>query len=141
MSGAVQSSEGYGPVAGELSRLWEQRAQESCKITELNVFDAAIFDGVLAIAIAIRAILETGGRVDGDAIVEQWSDPGFGFLGSSGNVRFGADDSVRYYTYGSNDRATLYDILSYSNGSFSPIGSWDPLSSSEEGVVSFSVPP
>ena len=94
MSGAVQFSEGYGPVAGRLSRLWELLAQESCKITELNVFDAAIFDGVLAIAIAIRAILETGGRVDGDAIVEQWSDPGFGFLGSSGNLRFGADDSV-----------------------------------------------
>ena len=73
--------------------------------------------------------------------IEQWEDPNFSFNGASGNVRFGADESYRYYVYGAHDRVDLFDIESFADGGFEPIGSWDPLSEIEEEIVSLTVDP
>ena len=139
-----QSPEGFGPAAGELLRLWDDRSKTSCDGGEIGYYYRYyqdIFDSVLAIAIAIRSILAEGGSVTGLSIIEQWEDPNFSFNGASGNVRFGADESYRYYVYGAHDRVDLFDIESFADGVFEPIGSWDPLSEIEEEIVSLTVDP
>ena len=136
-----QPPEGFGPAAGEMLRLWDDRSKTSCDDSKIDRYYQGMFDSVLAIAIAIRSILAAGGSVTGEAIIEQWEDPNFSFNGASGNVRFGADESYRYYVYGAHDRVDLFDIESFADGGFEPIGSWDPLSEIEEEIVSLTVDP
>ena len=114
--------EGTGPVHDVLVRLWEERAEATCDGGPLIVYDEDSFDAVLAIAVAIRSILDAGESVSGEAIAATWSDPDFVFEGSTGTVEFGGDGSA---AYGPHDRVIPYDIIWVVNGTISTIGTWN----------------